>query len=167
MLAAMPKRRKKKIVRVIHPSAGPLPAKLAPLFAEHLLVFSDASQKRHGGLAAVFFATPDSPALVRTKTVALDGSNELELQAALFALAQARQLFPDCPATLFSDNLDTVNRLNRAKTLGLAQDPELQQRIGEGELAETLGQATIHWVKGHASCRGNLMADSLAGQAAG
>jgi ribonuclease HI len=162
----MPKRRKKKIVRVIHPSPGPLPAKLAPLFAERLLLFSDASQKRHGGLAAVFFTTPESEAQVRTRTVALAGSNELELQAALFALEQARQLFPGRELALFSDNHDAVLRLNRARTLGLDHDTELGQMAGSRHLAETLANASINWIKGHGSCRGNILADQHAAEAA-
>ena len=116
----MPRRRKKKIVRVIHPSAGPLPLRLAPLHVGELLVFSDASQKRHGGLAAVLFDKPDGEPRVSTRSVALTGSNELELQAALFALAQAQQHFPARPLALFSDNQDAVARLNRGKTDGLA-----------------------------------------------
>jgi ribonuclease HI len=162
----MPRRRKKKIVRVIHPSEGPLPLRLAPLHAGRLLVFSDASQKRHGGLAAVLFDTPDSEALVRTRTVSANGSNELELQATLFALEQANQLFPGRPFTLFSDNQDAVVRLNRGKTLGLDQDPELLQRLAGFNLVETLANASICWIKGHSSCRGNILADLHAVEAA-
>ena len=167
MLAAtMPRRRKKKIVRIIHPSASPLPLRLAPLYAGHLQVFSDASQKRHGGLAAVLFTTPDSEALVRTRTVDIIGSNELELQAALFALEQARLLFPGRPLALFSDNQDAVIRLNRGKAQGLDQDLELRQMLGALDLAETLAHASICWIKGHGSCRGNILADQHAAEAA-
>lgn len=162
----MPKRRKKKTVRVIHPSASPLPVRLAPLYAGHVQVFSDASQKRHGGLAAVLFATPDCEALVRTRTVAVIGSNELELQATLFALEQARQIFPDQAIALFSDNQDAVSRLNRGKTQGLDQDPALQEMLAALDLVDTLAHASICWIKGHGSCRGNILADQHAAEAA-
>ncbi|MDP2882385.1 MAG: RNase H family protein [Azonexus sp.] len=144
----------------------PLPLRLAPLYAGHLQVFSDASQKRHGGLAAVLFATPDSEALVRTRAVPIIGSNELELQATLFALEQARDLFPDRPLALFSDNQDAVHRLNRSKTEGLEQDPELRQMLDALDLLETLAKASICWIKGHGSCRGNILADQHAAEAA-
>ncbi|UCV17647.1 RNase H family protein [Ferribacterium limneticum] len=162
----MSKRRKKKIARVIHPSVSPLPLRLAPLYAGHLQVFSDASQKRHGGLAAILFATPDSDAVVRSRTVPIIGSNELELQATLFALEQARDLFPGQQFALFSDNQDAVLRLNRCKTEGLEQDPELRQMLGEQELVVTLANASICWIKGHGSCRGNILADQHAAEAA-
>lgn len=162
----MSKRRKKKIVRVIHPSVNPLPLRLAPLYAGHLQVFSDASQKRHGGLAAVLFATPDSDAVIRSRTAPIIGSNELELQATLFALEQARDLFPDRPLALFSDNQDAVLRLNRSKTEGLEQDPVLQQMLGQHELGDTLANASVCWIKGHGSCRGNILADQHAAEAA-
>ncbi|NTV71483.1 MAG: hypothetical protein HGA71_15210 [Azonexaceae bacterium] len=162
----MPRRRKKKTVRIILPSAAPLPLRLAGQYGEQLQVFSDASQKRHGGLAAVLFATPDSEAVVRSRTVPIIGSNELELQAALFALEQARDLFPGRPLALFSDNQDAVLRLNRSKTEGLAQDPELQLMLDQQELVETLANASIRWIKGHGSCRGNILADLHAAKAA-
>ncbi|MBS1145019.1 MAG: hypothetical protein H6R14_2425 [Proteobacteria bacterium] len=162
----MPKRRKKKPVRLIHPSEGPLSARLAPLHAGRVLVFSDASQKRHGGLAAVLFETPESEALVKVRTVGITGSNELELQATLFALEQAKALFPGRPLSLFSDNQDAATRLNRAKTLGLAQDPELRQFIADIDLGNTLTEATICWIKGHSICRGNILADLHAANAA-
>jgi len=162
----MPRRRKKKIVRFIHPSAGPLPLRLAPLHVGELLVFSDASQKRHGGLAAVLFDKPDDEPRVSTRSVALTGSNELELQAALFALAQAQQHFPARPLALFSDNQDAVARLNRSKTDGLAHDPELLRLMLEFGIAETLSNASICWIKGHGSCRGNILADLHAAEAA-
>lgn len=163
----MSKRRKKKIVPVIHPSVSPLPLRLASLYAGHLQVFSDASQKRHGGLAAVLFATPDSDAVIRSRTVPIIGSNELELQATLFALEQARDLFPGRPVALFSDNQDAVVRLNRGKTRGLDQDPELREMLGQFDLGETLAIASVCWIKGHGSCRGNILADQHATEAAG
>jgi ribonuclease HI len=136
------------------------------LYAEHLQVFSDASQKRHGGLAAILFATPDSETIARTRTVAITGSNELELQATLFALEQARLLFPGRPLALFSDNQDAVSRLNRGKTRGLDQDPELLHLLIALDLVEMLANASICWIKGHGSCRGNILADLHAAEAA-
>ena len=158
----MAKRRKKKIERVIHLSAGPLPLRLAERFIEHRLIFSDASQLRHGGLAAVLFAHPDSAALIATRTVAVTGSNELELQAAVFGLEQANRHFPGEPAVLFSDNQDAVSRLNLAKTLGLAQDPELTGLFAGLDFGALLANAHIFWIKGHSSCRGNALADQHA-----
>lgn len=162
----MPRRRKKKIVRVIHQSVGPLPLRLMPRFAGYLLVFSDASQKSHGGLAAVLFDDPESTALVSTRTVPVVGSNELELQAVLFGLEQALQHFPGRQLALFSDNQDAVSRLVRAKTQGAAQDPALQQLLAEHGVAATLENASFCWIKGHSSCRGNTLADLHAAEAA-
>jgi ribonuclease HI len=162
----MPRRRKKKTVAVIYPSAGPLPLRLAPLYIAQVLVFSDASQKRHGGLAAVLFDNPDGEPLVGTQTVAVCGSNELELQAALFALTQAQLHFPGRAFALFSDNHDAVLRLNRGKTEGLAQDPELQQLLDESGIGDILAHTCICWIKGHGTCRGNILADLHAAQAA-
>lgn len=162
----MPRRRKKKPVRIIHPSAGPLPLRLAARFVDQLLVFSDASQKRHGGLAAVLFADPDAEPLVATRTVAPIGSNELELEAALFGLEQAREHFPGQALTLFSDNLDTVTRLSRSRSLGLGQDPELAGMLAAQDLTTTLERSAFCWVQGHASCRGNALADQHAAAAA-
>jgi len=162
----MPRRRKKKIARILYPSVGPLPARLAEQFVGRLLVFSDASQRRHGGLAAVLFADQAGEPLVSTRTVPLIGSNELELQAALFALAEVERQFPGQEASLFSDNQDAVNRLSRAATLGLAQDPALAALCAELGIAATLARAGIHWVRGHATCRGNTLADQHAAAAA-
>ena len=97
----------------------------------------------------------------------ITGSNELELQAALFALEQARDLFPGQPLALFSDNQDAVVRLNQGKTHGLDQDPELHQMLGALDLVETLAHASVCWIKGHGSCRGNILADLHAAEAAG
>ncbi len=161
---AMP--RKKKTVRVIHLSLAPLPPRHAVQHVDRLLVFSDASRKRQGGLAAVLFATPESEALVGTKSVPLVGSNELELQAAIFALAQVRQHFPGRPFSLFSDNQDAVLRLLRARQEGCAQDPELSRLLDQQDTAETLKDGTICWIKGHSTCRGNMLADMHAAAAA-
>lgn len=162
----MPRRKKKVAPRILYPSPGPLPVKLAGQFAGRLLVFSDASQRRHGGLAAVLFADPADEPLVSRRTVPLDGSNELELQAALFALAELERQFPGRQASLFSDNQDAVNRLQRAVTLGLAQDPALALLCAEQGVAATLARTGIHWIRSHATCRGNLLADQHAAAAA-
>lgn len=162
----MAKRRKKKPARPIHLSAGPLPLRLAARFADCRLVFSDASQLRHGGLAAVLFAEADSEPLVATRRVALIGSNELELQAALLGLEQASLHFPGQPVALFSDNQDAVTRLGRAKALGLAQDNVLATRFAGLDIATLLADASICWVPGHSACRGNALADRHARLAA-
>lgn len=162
----MAKRRKKKAERVIHLSPGPLPRRLAERFPAGPLVFSDASQLRHGGLAAVLFLDHDSEPLIATRSVPADGSNALELQAALFALSEAHRHFPSQPFALFADNRDAVDRLNRAKTAGLAQDPALAAMSGATNLETLLAAASIHWVQGHATCRGNALADEQARVAA-
>lgn len=163
----MAKRRKKKAARIIHLSAGPLPAKLAARFAGCPLVFSDASRLRHGGLAAVLFADDSSEPTIAARSVALAGSNELELLAALFALAEARRRFPGQACALFSDNRDAVDRLNRAKTAGLTPDPALAALPEAAGLDLILATASIHWIPGHASYRGNALADEQARLAAG
>lgn len=162
----MAKRRKKKPAPPIHLSAGPLPTRLAERFAGCRLVFSDASQLRHGGLAAILFTATDGEPLVAARTVPVIGSNELELQAALFALEEANRQFPGQPFALFSDNQDAVTRLGRAKAQGQAQDAELTARFAGLDIDALLVAATIHWIKGHASCRGNALADQHARQAA-
>ncbi len=162
----MPKKPRKKIVRPCQPSPDPLPAKLAPRFAGLLQVFSDASRGRRGGLAAILFAATDAAPRVATRTVAAQGSNELELQAALFALAQAREHFPGRPLALFSDNRDAIDRLERARQHGLAADSELAARLAADDLAGMLALARFCWVKAHATCRGNLLADHHAALAA-
>jgi ribonuclease HI len=166
MLPAMPKKRPKQTIRRYTPSPSPLPARLAPAFAGLLQVFSDASQRRHGGLAAVLFADAEAEPLVVTRTVAIQGSNELELQAVLFALAQARLHFPGRPLALFSDNRDAIDRLDRACRQGLAADPALAALLAPEDLAGMLALSTFRWVRAHASCRGNLLADRHAALAA-
>ncbi len=162
----MPKRRPKKKDRLLYPSVGPLPAKYAGRFAGHILVFSDASEKRHGGQAAVIFADPAGEPEICSRTTALIGSNEQELQAALFALQLAGNRFPEARLALFSDNLDAVNRLQRAKMLGLADDGELAQMLAGLDSAPLLERAEISWIKAHATCRGNRLADQHAALAA-
>jgi ribonuclease HI len=166
MLPAMPRKHQKKTVRHYTPSPAPLPVRLAPAFAGLLQVFSDASQRRHGGLAAVLFGSPEADPLVLTRTVALHGSNELELQAVLFALVQAREHFPGRPLALFSDNRDAIDRLKRACQQGLANDPQLAALLATDDLTPMLALSTFHWVRAHASCRGNLLADRQAALAA-
>jgi len=165
-LALVAQRKKKKAARPIHPSAGPLPAKLAGCFAGRLLVFSDASRKRHGGLAAVLFDDHDGEPVVATRSVALAGSNELELLAAIFALEEAERRFPARPVALFSDNSDALARLTQAATFGLAQDLPLADLCAAPGVAAALASASFNWVRGHASCRGNLLADQHAAAAA-
>lgn len=162
----MSKRRKKKIVRPIHPSPGPLSWRLAGHFPGQRLVFSDASLQRHGGLAAVLFADEDSEPLLCARTVAPRGSNALELLAALFALEEAGRLFPGQAIALFSDNQPAVERLQRAWAQGLADDPELAALLAERGIVPAGRAAVFRWVPGHASCRGNLLADQLARGAA-
>ncbi len=162
----MPKRRPKKKDRLLYPSVGPLPAKYAGRFAGHVLVFSDASEKRHGGQAAVIFADPAGEPEISSRTTTLIGSNEQELQAALFALQLAGNRFPEARLALFSDNLDAVNRLQRAKMLGLADDGELAQMLAGLDSAPLLERAEISWIKAHATCRGNRLADQHAALAA-
>jgi ribonuclease HI len=162
----MARRQKKKPPRVYHQSVGPLPLKIASQFLGQLLVFSDASRKIHGGLAAVLFAETESVPLIATQRVELIDSNQLELMAALFALQQAATHFPGQQFTLFSDNIDTVIRLNLAKTQGLAVDPDLTKIWPTLDLEKTLPLASFRWIKGHASCRGNTLADENARKAA-
>lgn len=164
----MARKRKKKIARLIHQSTGPLPLRHAGRFAGHLLVFSDASRQKQGGMAAVMFNDehPATLPLVSRCSVAPGGSNELELQAALFALHQAKQYFPGRPVALFSDNQDAVSRLNRARERGLAQDPALAQMLLALAIGDALSTASIRWIKGHGNCRGNTLADRHAAAAA-
>lgn len=162
----MARKRKKQAVRLIHPSIGPLPNKLAGRFADRLLVFSDASRRRHGGLAAVLFDDHAGEPIVAARSVALAGSNELELLAAIFALEEAVRRFPARPVALFSDNSDALARLTRAATLGLAQDAPLAALCGAPGVAAVLAGASFNWVRGHAGCRGNLLADLHAAAAA-
>lgn len=162
----MAKRRKKKAAPLIHLSAGPLPPRLAERHAGCRLIFSDASQLRHGGLAAVLFADADSEAQVATRSVPVIGSNELELQAALFALEEVSRHFPGQPAALFSDNLDAITRLGRAKAQGSAQDGALVERFPGLDIDALLLTVEICWVPGHGRCRGNALADQHARSAA-
>ena len=159
-------RRKRKIAPVIHLSAGPLPPRLAARFPGLLLVFSDASRRRQGGLAVVVFNDHAGEPLVATRTVPLDGSNELELSAALFALEVAAREFPGRALVLFSDNSDAVSRLARAATFGLAQDAMLAAMCGAPGVVAALAAASFCWVCGHGTSRGNALADLHAAAAA-
>jgi ribonuclease HI len=140
---------------------------MADRFANCRLIFCDASLKRHGGLAAVLFPSADGEPLVSTRTVPATGSNELELQAALFGLQQGQLHFPAEPIALFSDNRDAVDRLGRAKSQGLGQDPALAAMLEALGITTILEHATPCWVRAHATCRGNALADRHASAAAG
>ena len=162
----MPKRSRKKIAREIPQSEGPLPLKFAAQFDGQLVVFCDASIKAHGGIAVVLFGGPENEPIVVTRTVPSIGSNQMELQAVLFGLLQAEQLFPDRQLALFTDNSDAVIRLTRAKEQGLGQDQTLVQLLPALNIEKSLAQATFRWIKGHSSCRGNTLADKYARNAA-
>ena len=155
-------KRKKKIQRTIFLSTGPLPSKIAEIYAEHLLIFSDASLLHQGGIAAVLFETPEAEPIIATKSVAITGSNELELEAAIFALQQGELLFPDRQAVLFTDNQDAEKRLNLYKEQGFSGDPALAQMISTTGNATPFRSCKIRWIKGHATCRGNNLADTHA-----
>lgn len=162
----MPKRRKKKPARIIQPSAGPLPNRLSGQFTGKLLVFSDASRRKNGGLAAVLYPDSDAGPWIATRSVAPTGSNELELQAALFALQEARQNFPERQIALFSDNRDCVLRLQEALAQDPAEDAELAAMLAERAISLPMAGLLVTWVKSHATCRGNLLADRYAAAAA-
>lgn len=163
----MSKRRKKQAAPVRHLSTAPLPARLMPGFSDLPLVFTDASRLRHGGLSAVLYADAAGEPLTFARSVPLDGSNELELRAAVFGLEQADRLYPGMAFALFSDNLDAIRRLSRAKMLGCALDTELGERFPGQPLDAWLAQANLNWIKGHGTCRGNALADAQARVAAG
>lgn len=163
----MSKRRKKQAAPVRHLSTAPLPARLMPSFSDLPLVFTDASRLRHGGLSAVLYADAAGEPLTFARSVPLDGSNELELRAAVFGLEQADRLYPGMAFALFSDNLDAIRRLARAKMLGCALDAELGERFPGQPLDAWLAQANLNWIKGHGTCRGNALADAQARVAAG
>lgn len=114
----------------------------------------------------MIFDDPDAEPVVTGCTVPLIGSNELELQAALFALLQAERFFPGRQLALFTDNQDAASRLNRAKALGMGQDGSLAEILPALDVANSLSRASIRWVKGHSSCRGNTLADRYARDAA-
>lgn len=163
----MSKRRKKQAAPVRHLSTAPLPARLMPGFSDLPLVFTDASRLRHGGLSAVLYADAAGEPLTFARSVPLEGSNELELGAAVFGLEQADRLYPGMAFALFSDNLDAIRRLSRAKMLGCALDTELGERFPGQPLDAWLAQANLNWIKGHGTCRGNALADAQARAAAG
>ena len=161
----MPRKKPKK-KRVIYQSIGPLPARIEGRYVGQLLVFTDASNQRHGGLAAVLFDPEATEPLVEVCTIPSMGSNELELQALLFGLFQAERHFPARPLTLFSDNIDAVNRLLRAKALGIQQDEGLKAAFPGLNIDLALTMADFCWIKGHSFCRGNTLADMHAREAA-
>lgn len=157
----MSRRRPKKPAREIPLSCGPLPKKFDGRFTACLLVFSDASRLRYGGLACVIYPHPDASPIVITRTVPAIGSNALELQAALMALDHLAQHFPDQAFALFSDNRDAVDCLLRLKTSGM-QDAEIAALQAPDARPPPLDRGSFVWVPGHASCRGNALADAHA-----
>lgn len=162
----MPKRRKKKTVRQYDLSPGALPAKLSDKFEGYVLVFCDASKKTYAGIAAILFAGNCSEPLAFAATTAMKGSNELELEAALFALHQANLQFPDQPIALFSDNQDTVVRLKNVRQHGIASDPFLSNRFANLNIHDALNRLSVNWIKSHSHCRGNALADQYAREVA-
>jgi ribonuclease HI len=162
----VPKRRKKKIAHRHHLSPGALPAKLADKFTGEVLIFSDASKKTGAGIAAVLFLDNNSAPMTFMASRPMMGSNQLEFEAALFALSKAAREFPDRHLTLFSDNQDAVARLNNAKKLGIESDPELAMKFSELAIHSGLNHVEIHWIKSHTFCRGNILADQYAREAA-
>lgn len=164
----MARRRNRKPAAPIHLSAGPLPERLMTDFAGYRLLFTDASRLRHGGLSVVLYADPASEPAVFTRSVALDGSNKLELQAAVFGLEQASRLYPGQAVALFSDNRDAL-----AWLAGIQSSPPCEPgNIGAAGIPGTalhaqLAHTTLHWIKGHGRCRGNALADRHARLAAG
>lgn len=161
----MPRRKPKK-KRLIYQSIGPLPARIEGRYAGQLLVFTDASKQKHGGLAALMFDPEVTEPLVETCSIPVMESNALELQALLFGLFQAERHFPARPLTVFSDNIDAVNRLLRAKKLGIKQDEGLKAVFPDLNIDLALTIADFRWIKGHSSCRGNTLADMHAREAA-
>lgn len=159
-------KKKKKTVHVVYPSAGPLPTRIAEKYPDHMLIFSDASMKKFGGLACVIFLTAESTPLISTRTVEPSGSNNLELAALLFAWNQSMHFQTEAKRALFSDNQDAITRLNLASSKGLDQDADLRQLIEQQEHKLAFDNIEFCWVKGHGNCRGNLLADLNASQAA-
>jgi len=157
-------RKKKKPLRVIYPSTGPLPARTAALFDDFILVFSDASLKKTGGLSAVFFQNHESSPQIFTRSVTATGSNELELEALVFALQQSERLFAGCKRAFFSDNQDAVERIKQVQN-GI-ENTKLKQMFGQNIPDLNPQEITFHWIKAHGTCRGNLIADEHARLAA-
>lgn len=164
----MARRRNRKPAAPIHLSAGPLPDRLMADFAGCRLLFTDASRLRHGGLSVVLYADTASEPAVLTRSVALDGSNQLEMQAAVFGLEQASRLYPGQSLALFSDNRDALTWLATIQ-LSPAGGPDEwgAAHFPGSDLRALLAHTTLHWVKGHGRCRGNALADRHARLAAG
>ena len=163
----MAKRRKKKVERIVHLSVGALPERLALRFPGAALAFTDASRLRHGGLAVVLYRTTEAEPEAFTRSVAPIGSNELELQAAIFGLEHASRLFAGQRFVLLSDNQDAINRLELCRQQGVVQDPQLTTLFPEHDLDALLQNAMPIWIPGHGRCRGNALADQHARVAAG
>lgn len=164
----MARRRNRKPATPTHLSAGPLPDRLMADFAGCRLLFTDASRLRHGGLSVVLYADTASEPTVFTRSVALDGSNQLEMQAAVFGLEQASRLYPGQALALFSDNRDALAWLAAIQSSPASGPGEWgAARLPETNLRALLAHATLHWIKGHGRCRGNALADRHARLAAG
>ena len=165
----MARRRNRKPTAPIHLSAGPLPDRLMADFAGCRLLFTDASRLRHGGLSVVLYADTASEPAVFTRSVALDGSNQLEMQAAVFGLEQASRLYPGQSLALFSDNRDALAWLAAIQSSPASGPGEFGAAAGlpGSDLHALLAHATLHWIKGHGRCRGNALADRHARLAAG
>jgi ribonuclease HI len=159
-------RKKKKSVREYYPSAGPLPLRFADRYANHMLVFSDASLKKHGGLASIIFQTTESSPHISTRTVEPSGSNRLELAALLFAWDHSMDVEAEAKRALFSDNQDAITRLKQAQMHGTHQDVELHLLLEQQKHRLTFDNIEFCWIKGHGCCRGNLLADQNARHAA-
>jgi ribonuclease HI len=143
-----------------------LPNHLVEQFRGRIWLFTDASVRTRGGLAAVLHHPQEAAPRIRSDAVARGPSHALELRAALFGLEHAQRQYPDEPLVLFSDSQGAVERLTRAKQEGLSQDLELESMMKSSGLSELLSRADFQWIKGHGKCGGNAMADQHARAAA-
>jgi ribonuclease HI len=160
------KRRRHQRKKVDVGALAILPDHLAERFNGRIWLFTDASVKTRGGMAAVLHHPQDAIPIMHGETVARDASHALELKAALFGLEYAQRHYPEEPVVLFSDNRGAIERLARAKHEGLAQDRELQTMVACSGLIGLLPKADFQWIKGHGKCGGNAMADRQARAAA-
>lgn len=160
------KRRRHQRKKVDVGALAILPDHLAEKFNGRIWLFTDASVKTRGGMAAVLHHPQDAVPRMHSETVVRDASHALELKAALFGLEYAQRHYPEEPVVLFSDNQGAIERLARAKHEGLAQDRELQTMVTCSGLIELLRKADFQWIKGHGKCGGNAMADRQARAAA-
>lgn len=144
-----------------------VPANLRAEVNTGLQIFTDGSCRDSGGLGAVIMH-PDlpKPKLCKSTTIT-DDSHTIEFRAALFGLKSAIREFPKEEMSLFLDNQGVVALLRRLKEGELSVkhlSPKLRKFI-DFDLCHTLGKTSIFWVKGHASCEGNRLADRCAGNA--